>query len=184
MLPPMTRGAIPDGGRFWSWFLLAGCALVACKRGEQVAPGPSSKAATSASAPPVDRLAPGELAPGQSQVFGFEVPRQMKILSQSPDRALLEGEVSDVALIDYVRERVEVVHVEIGAGRTIFPKARIKNGLPDRLYQVEVVPNHRRSSILIQDVTPKPVEHLTPEERWKRAGRTPDGKPIDIGQLR
>jgi hypothetical protein len=35
----------------------------------------------------------------------------------------------------------------------------------------------------IRDVTPPPVEPgLSEEERWKKAGFAPDGKPIDPGQ--
>ncbi len=163
--------------------LLLACTALGCRHREEPVQ-PASSSAPKASALPLDRLAPGELAPGTSQVFGFLVPRQMKVVSQSPDRAQLEGEVMESALVDYVRERVDAVHVEIGAGRTIFPKVHIKDGLPDRLYQFDVVPNRRRSVIVIQDVTPKPVEQLTPEERWRRAGRNPDGTPVDVSQLK
>ncbi len=37
---------------------------------------------------------------------------------------------------------------------------------------------------MIKDITPPPLEPgLTDEERWKKAGLTPDGKPIDPKKL-
>ncbi len=161
--------------------LLAGVALagslLGCKRGDGAAAGASAQPSASVAPPPVDRLAPGELAPGKRQVFGFVVPQQMTVLSHSPERALLEGDVEAGEVIDYVRTRVEVSHVEIGAGRTIFPRAHIKDGPPDRVYQLEIIPDRRRTTMTIEDTTPRPkdTENISQEERWRRAGRRPDG---------
>ncbi len=95
------------------------------------------------------------------------------------DRVVLQGEVDANAVVTYVRDRVAVSHVELGAGRTIFPQARIRQGLPERLYQIEVVPIRRQTQIVIEDVTPAPAPSgLSQEELWRRAGRGPDGKPI------
>lgn len=156
-------------------------ALAAC-RGKESAPEPlpvASGAPAKVAPVPIDRLAPGELAPGKSQVFGFEIPKEMRIKSRGIDRAVLEGEVDANAVVTYVRDRVAVSHVELGAGRTIFPRARIKQGPPDRVYQLEVVPIRRITQLVIEDVTPAPDPgNLSQEERWRRAGRGPDGKPL------
>jgi hypothetical protein len=161
--------------------LLFAAALTACQQKES-APEPlpvGSAASPPAASVPVDRLAPGELAPGKSQVFGFEVPKEMAIKSQGIARVVLEGEVEANSVVTYVRDRVAVSHVELGAGRTIFPQARIKQGLPDRVYQLEVVPIRRRTQLVIEDVTPAPAPSgVSQEELWRRAGRGPDGKPI------
>jgi hypothetical protein len=158
------------------WLALT-TSLVGCQRGDSAVGGGSAQASASVAPPPVDHLAPGELAPGKRQVFGLVVPQEMTVVSQSPDRALLEGEVEAGDLIDYVRLRVEVSHVEIGAGRTIFSRARIKDGAPDRVYQLEVIPERRRTTMTIEDVTPRPkdTENISQDERWRRAGRRPDG---------
>ena len=155
---------------------LASC-LPACSRGDGGAPAPQPQPSASAQPPPVDRLAPGELAPGERQVFGFLVPKEMEVVLQTPRRALLEGEVEAGELIEYVRTRVVVAHVEIGAGRTIFPQARIKDGPPDRLYQLEVMPVRRGTTMTVEDVTPRPkdLQNVPQDERWRRAGRRPDG---------
>ncbi len=162
-----------------SWVLLA-LALSACRSKESdPEPLPASSAPPPAASVPVDRLAPGELAPGKSQVFGFDIPKEMEIKSRGIDRVVLEGEVDANAVVTYVRDRVVVSHVELGAGRTIFPRARIRQGAPDRVYQLEVVPIRRLTQLVIQDVTPQPDPgNLSQEERWRRAGRGPDGKPI------
>jgi hypothetical protein len=160
--------------------LLLAIALSACKGRESTSePLPVGSGAPAAASVPVDRLAPDELAPGKSQVFGFDIPKEMEIRSQSTDRVVLEGEVEANAVVTYVRDRVAVSHVELGAGRTIFPRARIKQGLPDRIYQLEVVPIRRQTQLVIEDVTPRPDPgNLSQEERWQRAGRGPDGKPV------
>jgi hypothetical protein len=157
---------------------------VACrKEAERAAP---AHTAPPASQKPLDRLAPGELAPGSGKVFGFDVPDGMAVRGKFHDVAYLHGNVEADALANYVRERVVVAHVEIGAARTVFPNARIKAGPPDRYFQIEVVRGTGSTELVIRDVTPGPKapDDLSPEERWRRAGRRPDGRPFDITELR
>jgi hypothetical protein len=159
-------------------------ACIACRKEPERAPRPRVSAEPSAK--PLDRLAPGELAPGTGRVFGFEVPEGMVVRGQFYDVAYLQGSVTPDALANYVRERVVVDHVEIGAARTVFPYARIKQGPADRFFQIEVIAGARRTELVIQDVTPrpKPPETLSDEERWRRAGRRPDGRPFDVTELK
>jgi hypothetical protein len=135
---------------------------------------------------PLDRLAPGELRPGTSQVFGLEVPWGMVVRGQFASVAYVEGNVPPEDLANYVRERVIIDHVEIGAARTVFPNARIKKGPADRFFQIEVIAGKGRTELVVTDVTPRslPVEHLSDEERWRRVGRRPDGRPLDITELK
>ena len=90
------------------------------------------------------------------------------------------------AVANYVRERVEVEHVEIGAAGTVFPNARIKGGAPGRSYQFEVLRDRGFTRLVIRDTTPHAdvPKGTTTEERWRRAGRGPDGRIIDPNQLR
>jgi hypothetical protein len=128
----------------------------------------------------VDRLAAGELAPGRTEIWGFVAPEAMQLDQQFPAQAFLSGNVSPEALANYVRTRVEAERVEIGAARTVFPAVRIKGGTPGRVYRMQVLGDGPRSRLVIEDITPPPVEPgLTDEERWRRAGLTPDGKPLD-----
>ena len=167
--------------------LLGLCSLLgsvgACKRAQ---PSVGAAVAPSASAAlPLDHLAPDELAPGKVEVYGFPVPRGMEVESHLADRAYVSGRVSPEALANYVREQVIVSHVEIGAARTVFPMARIKAGPPDRVFTLEVLPDGPKTRLVIKDTTPPPPPPpgMTDAERWRAAGLTPDGRPLDPQKL-
>jgi hypothetical protein len=147
----------------------------------KTAPAPVGSATASAASTPVDHLAPDELASGAADIWGFPVPRDMHIESHYHEVAYLSGAVKPDALSNYVRDRVIVSHVEIGAGRTIFPDARIKGGAPDRVYELEVIPEPGRTQLVIHDLTPpKVLPGLTDAQRWQQAGLTPQGRPLDM----
>jgi len=164
-------------------FLVLSLAPAACRE-KQPAPRPAPSLGVSAK--PLDRLAPGELRPGQNQVFWLEVPTGMVVRGAFLEVAYLHGKVTPEALANYVRDRVVVDHVEIGAARTVFPYARIKKGPADRFFQIEVIAGNSNTELVIKDVTPrpKPPEKLSDDERWRRAGRRPDGKPLDITEFK
>lgn len=140
----------------------------------------SAPVAGSAVAHPVDRLAPGELAAGNAEVWGFAVPRDMQVEHRYQEVTHLIGPVAPDALANYVRERVIVSHVEIGAARTIFPNARIRGGAGDRVYELDVIPEPGITRLVIRDTTPPKVQPgLSDAERWRQAGLTPQGRPLD-----
>ena len=163
-------------------FALAASLLCASCHGGKSAPSAVSSAQPAGSAPtPVDRLAPDELAAGSADVWGFPVPREMHVEHRFPELAYLAGPVRPDALANYVRDHVVVAHVEIGAGRTIFPNARIKGGAPDRVYELDVIPEPGSTRLVIHDLTPpKIVPGLTDAQRWQQAGLTPQGRPLDM----
>jgi hypothetical protein len=169
-----------------AWLLLGLCSLlgVGC-HGKRPAPPAPAASVASATTLPLDHLAPDELAPGKAEVYGFAVPRGMEVETQLPDRAYIRGRVSPEALANYVREQVVVSHVEIGAARTVFPMARIKSGPPDRIFNLEVLPDGSQTRLVIKDVTPlpPPPPGMTDAERWRAAGLTPDGRPLDPQKL-
>jgi hypothetical protein len=158
---------------------------VACQSDVKPRPPPPAVSAVT-SQKPLDRLAPGELSPGTARAFGLEVPDGMLVRGQFYDVAYLHGRVAPDALANYVRERVVVDHVEIGAARTVFPYARIKKGPADRFFQIEVIAGNGLTELVIQDVTPRPKlpAPTSNEESWRRAGRRPDGRPFDISDLK
>lgn len=158
----------------------AACAL-GCRKSEP--PESSSPAASaSTSAKPVDRLAPGELEPGEGDLFGLPIPRGMTIQGKFREFAIATGRVRPEAVANYVRDHVVVERVEIGAARTVFPAARIKGAPADRTYRLEVVTDGPATRLIVRDVTPAPPVHmegLSTEELWRRAGYTRDGKPLN-----
>jgi hypothetical protein len=140
----------------------------------------SALAGKQSSNKPIDRLAPDELAAGNAEVWGFVVPREMQVEHRYKEVTHLIGPVKPDALANYVRERVVVSHVEIGAARTIFPDARIKAGAADRVYELDVIPEPGITRLVIRDTTPPKVQPgLTDAERWRQAGLTPEGRPLD-----
>jgi hypothetical protein len=162
-------------------------AVSACGRsgdGGQVLPGagPSSSAAAAVTRPR-DRLAPGELEEGSELAFGLPLPRLLRVERRFDDAIHASGEVTPEALSNYVRERVVVAGVEIGAAKTLFQNARIK--APDgKLVTVEVVRGSGTTTSLV-------VRHQRPPARapgasaadlWKQSGISPDGKNVDPAQ--
>jgi hypothetical protein len=164
-----------------------GVGLLASAGGCRKAPAPVEQTAPSAAPArlPADRLAPGELAVGDGDVFGLPVPRGMVVLGRAPDSALLIGEVTPEAVANYVRDRVVVSHVEVAAGRTVFPRARIKDGPADRVFRIDVVQEYRSTKLFVTDVTPPPppAPGLSDAERWRRAGFSADGRALDPKRL-
>lgn len=145
--------------------------------------------APSAERPPLDRLGPGEIPPGTETVYGLVLPRGMKVIAHFPGIAHAVGALSPEDVANYVRDRVVVSRVELGAAETVFPRVRIKDGDPEKLFDIEVIPLGDRTKLVIKDMTP-PTAHvpidktMTDAERWKRAGYNPDGTPLDPNKLR
>lgn len=170
-----------DGSRS-SWLLILACA--ACDGSPEEAVTPSAPSA-SPSSHPVDHLAQGELAQGEEKLFGLPIPRKMRVERRFLDAAHAAGPVTPEDLSNYVRQRVSVAQVEIGAARTVFPRVVIHGGDPHKIYRIEVSPRSNGGSELeVRDITPAPVPSgLSDAELWRRAGRNPDGTPIDPKKL-
>lgn len=143
-------------------------------------------AAPSAEPPPVDRLAPGELPQGSESAFGLLLPRGLSVIGVFPGVVHAAGPLTIEDVSNYVRARVDLRRVELGAAGTIFPSVHIAGGDPQKLLRIEVNAVGNDTHLIIRDVTPKPaapVEHLTNEEAWRRAGFKPDGTPLDPEKL-
>lgn len=166
-----------------SHLVVAAGLLAALSCGKQSPPGSSGSApSASVARRPLDRLAAGELAPGDGELFGLPVPRGMVVQGKFRDSALASGKVSAEDVASYVRDYVLVDRVEIASDRTIFAAARIKNGPPGRTFYIEVVGDGPYTRLLLRDVTPAPApefQGLSSEELWNRAGFTRDGQPLN-----
>lgn len=104
----------------------------------------------------------------------------MSVDRRYPDAAHISGSATPESVSNYVRKRVVVSRVEIGAARTVFPAAHIKGGNPNKVYRIEVIAAPGRTKLVIRDITkPQMTRGLSEAERWRRAGLTPDGKPLD-----
>ena len=170
------------------WRALLALALAGCESDEPpVVPADYGSAGPPPawSARPVDRLAPGELRPGKAEAFGLVLPRKLRVQARHARAVHASGRVSPEAVANYIRQRVTVAHVELGAARTVFPNATINGGPAGKVFRIEVMAARGGgTNLVIRDVTPPPAtEGLSEEERWRRAGLTPDGKVIDMKSL-
>jgi hypothetical protein len=162
---------------------VAGISACHSKSAGGEAPASSSPPAPSA-AHPLDRLAPDELAAGSVSAFGFPIPARMTVERTFPDAVHAFGPVTAEALLNYVRERVFVERIEVTGTRSVFPKVRIKGAPLDRVYHIEIAAEGPKTLLVIRDVTPPPmVEGISQAERWRRAGMSPDGKPLNPKQM-
>lgn len=154
--------------------------LTACGKKESTSTLPPTPSATISSA---DRLLPGELAEGRERMMGLPVPRDMRLLRVFDDSAVASGHVDPESVSNYVRTRVDAASAEIGAARTLFPKAHVKGQPDDKIVRIEIVPQLGSTELIFFDITP-PVHTpgLSDEERWRKAGVVPD-KPIDLNSL-
>jgi hypothetical protein len=155
---------------------LAAVLTIACRK-EQApssAPAPAPLASTA-----LDRLLPGELAEGNDRAMGLVVPRDMHFERVFDDSAQARGRVPADALANYVRKRVDAATVEIGAARTLFPKAHVKGQPADKTVRIEVIREVDSTVLYMRDTTPPVIAPgLTEEERWRKEGVVP-GKPFN-----
>ncbi len=165
---------------------IAGSAASCRRRAPSGASGAS--AAASVTKLPLDRLGPGELAPGAETVYGLVLPRGMRLSARFQRIAHATGPVPAEDVANYVRDRVDVHRVELGVVGTVFPAVHVKDGDPGKLYRIEVSSAGPTTEIVMEDVTPvptAPIDPTVPEaERWRRAGYKPNGTPLDPMKMR
>lgn len=174
----VRSGARPSS-RLALWALVAVVVqAVACRSGrEQADPG-------AAPAPAPDRLREDEELPEAETAFGLPVPAGMRLSRHFRDAAYFSGQVPMSTLIEHVRSFVHSQEVEMMSRRVVFARARIKGDERQRLVRIEISEMPRGSQIYIRDITPEPATQVATEaERWRRAGRNPDGTPIDQNRL-
>ena len=149
---------------------------ISCRKEKAPPPSPAPAAVASTS---LDRLLPGELAEGTERALGLAVPRDMRFERVFDDSAVARGRVGAEALANYVRKRVDAATVEIGAARTLFPRAHVKGQPNDKTVRIEVIRDVDSTVLYLRDTTPPVIPPgLTEEERWRKQGVVP-GKPFD-----
>ena len=159
-------------------FALIALVVVACRRKEQPTP-PAGAVAAPLGSTALDRLLPGELAEGTDRAMGLAVPRDMHFERVFDDSAQARGHVGAEALANYVRKRVDVATVEIGAARTLFPKAHVKGQPEGKTVRIEVIREPDSTVLYLRDTTPPVIPPgLTEDERWRKEGVIP-GKPFN-----
>ena len=163
--------------------LLSFSSVGACRKEEVAPPAPPATVAPDGAAPPRDRLAPGELLEGTEKAFGLTLPRRVHVDQTFIDVVYAGGDPQPDAVANYVRARVRMGTVRIGAASTLFERVQIP-GSPGREYSIRVAPGERGDGCRmdLRDVTP-PVLPPTEVERWRAVGLTPQGKILDPTHL-
>ena len=155
-----------------------------CSRDDRVDVGAAASSSTRPSASPVDRLAPDELAETPQLVFGFPVPQGMRVDRTFPDEVKLVGHVAMHRLVAYTKKHVKTSTIRLRGKMLVFEQAHIGQD-PSNVFRVEVSDAGPMTTLSIRNVTrPKAPPNLSEAERWKRAGRNPDGTPLDPAALK
>lgn len=153
--------------------LAALAGAVGCERAEEpVAPAPRP----SASAAPVDRLAPDELEPGQEAAFGLPLPRALKIERDFGYEVFTFAQLRPQVVGKHLRAKFKYTHVEERPNSTVFagiasPRGRVS---------AEVLEHRDGTRVIFRLPEPRPAPEpsLSEAERWRRAGIGPDFKPL------
>jgi len=153
--------------------------LFACARpstDDNQAPVP--QAAPAPAAPPVDHLAPGELAEGTEHAFGLVLPGVLHIDATFSDLVTGSANVIVHPLTKYFRAHLQGGTVDEGDTAATFDHTSIP-AAPSRVFRIHIQRSPGGSLVEIRDVTPPPFPDLPDEAaRWRAAGVTPDGHLI------
>ncbi len=164
---------------------VAAASSTACHRDDASIDAPVSAKAGADAEPPRDHLADGELLEGSARAFGLVLPRGVTIDTNLPPQILASGDPKAADVANYVRARVAMGSVRVGAASTMFLRVQVPAN-PGRELNIRVEPraNGTGDLITIRDVTPPPVDpNLTDEQRWRQVGIAPGGKIADPAHL-
>ena len=155
---------------------------MACKRKEQAPPAPAPSAA-----PTADRLAPGEIPEGTERAFTLPLPLHSKVKARFNQSVHVASTHTQEELANFIRARVKDGATVSGASETRFDGVVVTKD-PSRKLTIHVrgaaIASEFRSQMVIDDVTVPPEEPgLTVEDRYRKAGLSPDGKLLDRNQL-
>lgn len=161
--------------------VLATAALAAACKGKPPPPEPSPPP------PPADHLATNEVVEGKEKAFALPLPYHASVTGRFRDAITVRSPLKPEELANFVRSRVKEGNVVAGGASTTFENV-IVPAEPARRLSIEVrrtrLTGDARSEMTVRDVTPPPVEPgLSEEERWRKAGFSKEGKPIDPGQI-
>jgi hypothetical protein len=160
-----------------SWCI--GACLGACLGGcrDERAAEPPALANTPATP---DRLSENERLPDAEIAFGLPLPSGLHLVRHFNDAAYFSGDLAIDVVIEHLRKYVRARDVEAQGQGIIFPRAQLIGDDAKRLLRIELRPLGRGTQLHIQDITPPPaLTGANDADIWRKAGRNPDGTPID-----
>lgn len=160
-------------------FLTAGVAACSsCKRKDDQPPEEIK---------PPDHLAPNEVAEGKAHAFGLPLPRLARVAARFEKTVHVQSPHSPEELVNFVRARVKDGKVTPGTAETrlidVVPRDDQKRRLSIEVRGIRGG-GDAKSEMIVRDTTPPPLEPgLSDEQRWRKAGLTPDGRVVDPARL-
>ncbi|MGZ3421759.1 MAG: hypothetical protein ACXWUG_01430 [Polyangiales bacterium] len=144
--------------------------------------------APSASASAPDRLAPGEIPPGQQTAHDLLLPRGGTVDRKFGTSVYCTVPLPPESFANWVRKQSDEADALVGPSGTIFTTVRVKGAAPGHHLRIEITPGpHVGESSAVVDMLPDaPPPQVAPtsnEEAMKKAGLTPDGKWLDPKHL-
>ena len=134
--------------------------------------------------PSPDRLTAEERLPDSETAFGLPVPSGMRLTQHFKDSAYFTGEARMDRVLEHLQKYLATPTVELQPRHALFARAMIKGDESQRLFRISVSETSTGTQLHITDITPPPTTRgASQAELWSRAGRKPDGTPIDQNQL-
>jgi hypothetical protein len=139
------------------------------------------------SAAPPDRLLPGELVEGTERAFGLPLPRESRVLTRFATSVHVTSSATPEQLKTFLQARTSD-----GKWSQRDETSRVGGLIPrddkNKRLTLDIRPirtgDGQRSEMIVQDATPPPFDPtLSEEERWKKAGMTPQGQILDPTHL-
>jgi hypothetical protein len=147
------------------------------------APPPPPATETAAQATP-DRLPPQQRSSETATAFGLSLPKGMRLTRQFNDSAYFMGRLELSSVVEHLKPHLEAQRMEVKPGYTAFENARLKGDTSEKRLRVGVSAEGPGTQVFVQNVTPPPTPRGVSEaEMLRRAGRNPDGTPLDQNQL-
>jgi hypothetical protein len=160
---------------------LAGACHKEEPRAEVAEPAPPPP--PSASATPADHLAADELVEGDKKAFGLTLPRDVHVDGAFVDLVLASAHLPVHPLVKYFRARLAEGSLREGDEAATFEHVHVP-GAPGPEYSVRIWLSGSFTRIELRDTTPRPVPNLPNDAaRWRQAGLTPQGRPLDPTHL-
>jgi hypothetical protein len=136
---------------------------------------------------PPDRLAAGEAVEGKEHAFGLPLPRSSRVAGRFQTSIDVKSSLAPEQLVNFTRARVTGGDIAPGTTTTKLSNVTPRDDNTKRL-TIEIrgtrLGDGTLSEMIVRDTTPPPIEPgLTEEQRWRKAGLTPEGKVADPKHL-
>jgi hypothetical protein len=162
-------------------FVLSVSALTASSSACRRAPPPPPAPATSSSKP-VDRLAPGEAAPGVELAHDLHLPRGAIVEARFGTSVHVKIPLPPEQVATFVQQQATNAEAVMGPNGTIFPNLHVTGSDPGHHLRVEISTSAMGdgTQLIVDRIEERdPPPAMEPDEAMKKAGLAPNGALLD-----